>query len=210
MDSLNALCLRGQAYYWGEGVKKDYQRAMEAFEPAAAAGIGRAQRYLGVCYRFGHGTKKNVAAGKRWLERAVENKDESGAFELGCLYLFEKSYRNAKKARACFKQGAEWGHVCAMYNYGEMALEGDGGDQDVDEGVEWIRKAAQKGDRQAKLALGALYEDGIGMKQSNRNARVWYKKAADDGCKQAVKALRAMEIEEKVVRVGRPRKTGRG
>ena len=43
------------------------------------------------------------------------------------------------------------------------------------------QKAADQGDAKAKLRLGIAYEDGEGVKQSDKEAVRWYHEAADQG-----------------------------
>jgi TPR repeat protein len=69
-------------------------------------------------------------------------------------------------------------------------LEGLGTKQDLRKGIEWMRKAARKGDAKAQYNLGMAYLDGEGVRVNRRNARVWFDKAAKQGHKKAITAIR--------------------
>jgi uncharacterized protein len=72
---------------------------------------------------------------------------------------------------------------------GVSYLEGLGTKQDLEKGIEWTRKAAQKGDAKAQYNLGMAYLDGEGVSKNSRLARIWLEKAAKQGHKRASRAL---------------------
>lgn len=51
------------------------------------------------------------------------------------------------------------------------------------------QKAAEQGNAKAQFAVGALYENGDGVKQDNAQALSWYRKAAEQGHDAAKAAL---------------------
>jgi TPR repeat protein len=53
-----------------------------------------------------------------------------------------------------------------------------------DEMMERYRAAAEAGDTTAMVAIGALYDEGIGLPKSREQAIAWYRKAADAGNKR--------------------------
>ncbi|KAG2220030.1 hypothetical protein INT45_012206 [Circinella minor] len=50
---------------------------------------------------------------------------------------------------------------------------------DFKEGIHWLERAATMDNPRALFRLGHMYEEGIGVKQSNRTAAIYYKAAAD-------------------------------
>jgi hypothetical protein len=57
---------------------------------------------------------------------------------------------------------------------------------------QWVRKAANQGDREAQNTLGLMYSKGEGVKQNLRLAKKWFKKAAALGHVQAQSNLEAL------------------
>lgn len=57
----------------GNNIKVSYPTAFEHYAKAANAGDAEAQYQLGMMYRSGHGTTKNLATAKSWLQKAAAN-----------------------------------------------------------------------------------------------------------------------------------------
>ena len=49
----------------------------------------------------------------------------------------------------------------------------------------WLERAAERGDRDAQLMLGAIHEHVKGVYQDNARAVFWYRKAAEQGASLA-------------------------
>ena len=60
-------------------------------------------------------------------------------------------------------------------------MSGNGGVQSYDEGVKWLRKAAEQNHRGAQCNLGLCYVYGKGVEQSYEEAAKWLRKAAEQG-----------------------------
>ena len=64
-------------YYFGEGVKQDYAKALEWFQKAAEQGYATAQNNLGSMYYNGQGVKVNYAKAAEWFQKAAQQCDET-------------------------------------------------------------------------------------------------------------------------------------
>ncbi|WP_224985036.1 tetratricopeptide repeat protein [Geomonas agri] len=73
----------------------------------------------------------------------------------------------------------------SLYNLGIMYYKGEGVKADHNQGIEWIRKAAEKGHVQAQFLLGTFYDSGKDLAQDRATAAQWYRKAAKKGHTQA-------------------------
>src|SRR4051812_19238083 len=69
---LESWCKKGDNYYFGRGVPKDYSEAARCFRMAGERGHGRAQNNLGVCYATGIGVPQDYAEAVKWYRRAAE------------------------------------------------------------------------------------------------------------------------------------------
>ncbi len=78
--------------------------------------------------------------------------------------------------------GAESGNVDAMMNLGGMYIAGHGTEKDFDQGVMWLRRAAEQGSVEAALALAQCYSGAIEPEKADPQEFFnWSKKAADAG-----------------------------
>ena len=84
---------------------------------------------------------------------------------------------------------AEKGDVASQFALGECYYNGDGVEVNHSEAAKWYRKAAEQGDINAQLKLGAmyatLYEAGKGVVRDYGESIKWYGKAADQYRKAA-------------------------
>ena len=61
-------------------------------------------------------------------------------------------------------------------------LYGSGGKRkDLQEGLKWIRMAAELGYAEAQYELGGCYYNGTGVEEDGTEAVNWYRKAAEQG-----------------------------
>ena len=88
-------------------------------------------------------------------------------------------------ARAYYQSAARNGDRLAQYNVAMMMLRGEGGGEDLDGGVGWLKKAAEAGMPEAQYNLGLLYEGGVGVSRTLTAATAWWEKAAQQGHVQA-------------------------
>jgi len=58
---------------------------------------------------------------------------------------------------------------------------GKGTQKDANEGIIWLRKAAEQGNTKAQIKLADAYMFGAGVAEDNKEAAAWYAKAADQG-----------------------------
>lgn len=77
----------GAMYSKGNGVSRDRTKAFELYREAYDASDnksseGRIMYNLGLCYKYGRGTKKNLEEAKYWLSRSVKAGYKDAAFSL--------------------------------------------------------------------------------------------------------------------------------
>src|SRR5262249_48896077 len=74
-DAMNSL---GESYYYGRGVAKNYGKAWEWYEKAAAKDDSNAMYKLGLLYEDGLGVAQDYGKACEWYEKAAA-KDDSNA-----------------------------------------------------------------------------------------------------------------------------------
>ena len=72
----------GDCYYFGKGIKKDYNEAVQWFRKAAEQGHASAQFILGHCYDAGDGVSKDTAKAIEWYKKAAAQGQEDAKKEL--------------------------------------------------------------------------------------------------------------------------------
>lgn len=158
-----AMFKLGRACLHGDGVRKDLKKSFELM--SAAAGKGHADAMGAVGYFHANGL--------------VVSKD-------------------AEEAAHWFRKGAEKGSAKARLNLGKDLLkrsEGSGGDSAAlrEEGLRWIRMAADQGLPEAAYSYGLIFYFGDhGLNQDYKLASAYLKTAAEAGNPDARNILGAI------------------
>ena len=172
----------GEKYYNGDGVEKDYEKAVEYYEKAAELENAAAQNNLGLCYENGHGVLQDYKEAVKWYRKAAEQGNTVAQYNLGHCYANGIGVpRDHKEAVKWYRKAAEQGDTAAQNNLGGCYANGRGVPQDYKEAVKWYRKAAEQGDADAWYKLGVCYAHGCGVPQDYEEAVKWYRKAAEQG-----------------------------
>ena len=90
----------------------------------------------------------------------------------------------ARQFRIAAEKYNSWSDV-AMFRLGLLYVKGQGVPQDYAEAVKWFRRAANRRNAAAQLALGNAYGRSLGVTQDNAEAVKWFRKAAEQGHAQA-------------------------
>lgn len=69
----HAALLIGDAYYYGRGTERDYDRAAEAYMHARSQSNAQAMFNLGYMHEHGHGLPLDLHLAKRYYDQAMEN-----------------------------------------------------------------------------------------------------------------------------------------
>jgi len=79
-------------------------------------------------------------------------------------------YREAARE---FKYLAHSGHVRAQYLLGLLYVNGQGVEQAPEQGVDWLKRAAENGYYLAAAELGQIYASGRGVAMDSEEAAKW-------------------------------------
>jgi TPR repeat protein len=104
--------------------------------------------------------------------------------------------RNPRRAARLYQQTALAGHLQAQANLAAMLLDGNGVREDAVRGLQWLRRAARRGDPIAQYNLGRDYVDGEVVKKNKHHARMWLSKAADSGHRKARRLLKSKGLRK--------------
>lgn len=146
-DALNNYA---DMYLRGEYVEKDEKRALELFKKAADKGVPEAMYTLGYMYEKAVGTKLDMKESKRWFTESALHGDVFAANRLG-----HEAVENGLGVEAIswYQMAAEQGDSYGEFNLGLCYENGIGTYVNSKKAKYWYRKAALKGDDQAKQKL---------------------------------------------------------
>ena len=193
-----ALHALGICYYWGYGVQKDIEKAVECFRKSAIQGCKEAQYELGTCYEKGFGVPTNLLEAEKWYKEASKQGYTEATAALKRLDFLiadndmlnqaEKKYKQGlyDAAYPIFEKLAEKGDKRAQCYLGIYYYKGIGKIvQDYNKAVFWYEKAASQGEAGAQNDLGVCYLLGYGVQKDVEKAVEYFKKSAKQGYKEA-------------------------
>lgn len=96
------------------------------------------------------------------LKRAAERGSRGAQLHLGAMYATGDwtAGKDPVKAVSWYRLAAEGGHDDAQYNLGFMCVLGEGTVADVDEGLLWLHRSANGGNKSAMHLLADLHRHG--------------------------------------------------
>ena len=133
--------------------KGEFNQAVESYRKASEKGVAAAILNLGVCYANGQGVPQDMREAAKLFRKAAEEDDATEKIAYPSFEYMDTEVRNNKWELE--KQAREFKAV-AQCNLGECYERGAGVSRDIQEAVEWYRKAADNGNENAKSALRRL------------------------------------------------------
>ncbi|MCD7839129.1 MAG: tetratricopeptide repeat protein [Erysipelotrichaceae bacterium] len=194
----NTTVMEDLGYYYrvGKYVQQDQQKAIYWYTQSANKGSAYAMFKLGIIY----GNISDHQNSFSWYNRALQlvesgkhNMDDS---DIGSLYNnLANKYRNGQgtsqnypRAIRYYETAINYGSSYGLYNIGDMYLNGEYYNlgylqKDYLEARYYFEQAEEKGNKPALIALGKIYEEGLGVYTNLDKALEYYKKAYDKGYK---------------------------
>ncbi len=188
-----ALYKIGCKYYYGIGVVKDEEKAIEywikamdkkcyavikMFEIAAEDGNIEAQCNLGLIYKKGSINIIDFGKAKYWYQKAAESGHNVAQVNLGCMYEDGLGGEEClEKAKHYYQLSADQGNSNAMFNLAILYKN----EKDYINAFELFEKSAKLGDEDAQYNVGMMYYDGNGVDKDEKLSFKWMKKSAKRG-----------------------------
>jgi len=153
----------GLAYYEGDSVPEDDDKAFELFQKAADQGYAPAQHHIGIMYHEGIGVDKDYRKAFEWIQRAAIQGYSHAQTDLAIMYEGGKGIdQNYEKAMKWYLLSANnidpsSASVDAQGNIGTMYYFSRGVPQSYTKVLGWYRKAATQDSDMAQLNIGGLY-----------------------------------------------------
>jgi len=180
-----------EKYEFGDGVKKDMQKAIELYRQSAELDYAKAQYTLAFLIKD---EKESI----KWLTKSAEQGHSEAQYELGIQYLYGYGVpSNIKKSTYWFEKSAENGHKIAQYKLGLMYDVGEGVTQNLIKAADYYKKSADQGVGIAQFNLAMMYITGEGVDSVNmEQAAYWMNQAKTAGVKDAKKAWNKFGLEQ--------------
>lgn len=137
--------------------KRDWPRALTAFQGAAERGNSNAQVNLGNLYLRGLGVPQDDQVAFSWYERAALQGNAIAEAKLAVLYYHGLGTpENRPRAAEWFQKAADQGDPHAALVLGEMKLAGDGIPPNPVEAYLWFSIADELGNEEAAVPRATL------------------------------------------------------
>ena len=174
-----------QHYFKGSGTKKDYSKALEWYEKAAAQGHAGAQFKMGQCCYKGLGTEQDLNKALEWYETAGKNGHSLAACTAGDMYYNGDGVeKDLYKAKEWYEQTREHAGKSKLYDINKE-LDTKLSTKEIREYEKQLESNAENGNVGAMLALADWYSNGKNVRPSMETARFWANQALAEGSKSA-------------------------
>jgi TPR repeat protein len=204
-------------YLKGNANKRQYAKAAEWYSKAAQRGHVRSQFELGKLLYEGRGIQEDNVEALKLLNEAAEsglleatnylnNLGDTPQRENISTFVASNDSHSDIESDLNFTIGNTSDASLDHYQLGIAYLTGDGKEKNVFEASQHFEIAANAGHGKAQYQLAKLYEQGIGVKQSNKHYLRWLEKAAKAGVISATRDLNELKLKE-TPDIGKPEET---
>ena len=162
-NNADAQNLLGRMYQLGIGVEVNNSVALDLFTKAANQNNAEAQNNLAAIFNNGIGVARNYKLAFNWYFRAIDNGSVTALYNIATMY--ETGLGVEKDLTLAFNyyaKAAEKGSSLAQYELGMMYLKGTAVDRNYALAKEWLDKSTHP---EKYIALGEIYENGLGVKK---------------------------------------------
>jgi hypothetical protein len=159
------------------------EEAIPILEAAALAGDMRAQNVMGHIYEMGDGRPVDMDLAMHWYGLAAEQGYPRAMFNLGYILRYGEKGVAADKVegRLWIARAAALDYPPALTAYGDMLLHGEGGPEDIEQGIAFLEMAVRMEDSDAIRLLGIAHLEGLGVAKDEAEARRLFEQSAAQG-----------------------------
>ena len=172
---------KGVDYYNGRNnTKIDYVKAFECFLSSSIDGYAPAMNWLGYCYEYGKGTKKNLDYAFGWYEKAANANVANAIFHLGRLYYDGKGVQqDYNKAFGLFKKACDLRESLAYEYLADCYFYGQGTKINYEKALQFYLKVKPRG--VIEYQIGCIYARGLSTGSDYPKAAEHFQKGVDFG-----------------------------
>lgn len=175
--NVTAMVKVGKAYYTGERIKRDYEKAYMWFRKASKNINAEAEYYISKCYQRGCSVDYDYDTGQKWLKASAEHGYAQAQYEYTHEYWSKhpKSESDIKNLLYWLKLAAEQDHADSFCALAIIYMNGVGVSKDINLAKKYYIQAASLG---STTACEELAKQAVGEK-NYKEAIEWYTKALD-------------------------------
>ncbi|WP_175924380.1 tetratricopeptide repeat protein [Burkholderia latens] len=151
------------------------------------AGAARARRAINARRRIGATCALLAVCAAGWAQNAPHTKPDPARETQSAVADYNAG--DYRAALVQFHDAAERGDRLAQFNYAMMLLTGVGVTANVDEGLRWLKRAADANMSHAQYVYGRMFDDGEFVARNPAEAHRWFLRAAKQGHVQAELSL---------------------
>ena len=181
----------GLMFEYGEGTTVDYSEARKWYRQAALRLHPAASAALARMYYRGKGGPRDISAARQWFLLSASDSFQSyvvskyldlmlrndGCVTLGDIEITKASGNLPQKEDPLCAFGLEFISGTDLLH------------RDQEEGILWLKQAAELGSLKAQNLLGYGYSSGCGVEKDDTEAAKWYRMAAEQGDASAQSTL---------------------
>lgn len=178
----------GDMYYFGEGVSRDYVKAREWYEKAAEHNNSNSLLYLAFIYDYGLGVESDKDKAFSYYVKAADLGERRAQCELYKYYFLNDKYKDYQLGKKYLEMAANKEYAEAEKRLALLYIGCYDFEEDDEQFVYWIKRAALHGNVEAQRILGeAYYQFGNSsvLPVSYADACQWLEKAAKEEDVQA-------------------------
>lgn len=172
-----------------DGSESDYVKALTYYQLAAESNIEDSDIKVAYClHKLGRDEEAATCYNQSIQRKGLNGFDSYFLYDYAML-LEEKSPQD-KAIDECLRKAAKKNYPPAQAELGYLYIHGEHGiEKNPNEGIYWIRMAAEANDMDGQAYLGFCYDMGYGVKKNSHTAKIWYSKAALQGNLFSIKIL---------------------
>ena len=180
---------KGVDYYKGRNnIKIDYVKAFECFLSSSIDGYAPAMNWLGYCYEYGKGTKKNLDSAFGWYEKAANANVANAIYHLGRLYYDGKGVQqDYNKAFGLFKKACDLRESLAYEYLADCYCYGQGTKINYEKALQFYLKVKPRG--VIEYQIGCIYACGLSTGSDYPKAAEHFQKGVDFGHAPSMNSL---------------------
>ena len=164
-------------HYFGDGVVKDRKKSFSMLLSAASKGDYRAHFWVGDCYEYGIGVKKDLRKAIAHYKEAGRYGESAAFVNAAHILLFEEQ-RGINDALDMLQSASRMGNGDAKLTLAYLHSRGAHVPRSKKKAIYYYKSAAQLGFGKAYFSLGVMYLEGRDGKRSGKKAVEYFKRAA--------------------------------
>lgn len=186
-------------YERGIGVPRNFTKAVDWHNKAAAANHPPSIYQLGLAYEIGKGVTANRDTAMKNFRRAAELKVPEAHYKLASIAMAGPAPKADDKKALEHLKNAGVTDGKALEAIGNLYENGIGLALNYTEALKWYKKAADSGLVDAMYRIGNCYETGIGTSVNPKEALATYQKAVENKSGAAAYKLAVMYMAGSLV-----------